>query len=186
MTATKSKRLTGDFTKGPILSQILIFSLPLMATAVLQRLFNTADTVMVGRFSGTPAECETALAAVGSCGSLIDLIVCLFMGLAVGAGVCVAHDIGAKHFGDVSRVVHTSVIAACVCGVAVSIFGFFMARPLLTLMGTGNGDQAVLDQATLYIRAYFIGVPASLIYNRSLGETYEKDLINLRKILLDV
>ena len=177
MTAIKSKRVTKDFTKGPILSQILLFSLPLMATAVLQRLFNTADTIMVGRFSGTPAECETALAAVGSCGSLIDLLVGLFMGLAVGAGVCVAHDIGAKHFKDVSRVVHTSVIAACICGIAVTVFGILMARPLLTLMGTGNGDQEVLDQAVLYIRAFFLGVPASLIYNycaamlRSSGDT---------------
>ena len=177
MTATKTKRATKDFTKGPILSQILIFALPLMATSVLQRLFNTADTIMVGRFSGTPAECENALAAVGSCGSLIDLIVGLFMGLAVGAGVCVAHDIGAKHYKEVSKVVHTSVIAACVCGIAVSIFGFCMARPLLTLMGTGNGDQEVLNQAVLYIRAYFLGIPASLIYNycaamlRSSGDT---------------
>ena len=177
MTAVKSTRKTKDFTRGPLLSQILLFALPLMATAILQRLFNTADTIMVGRFSGTPAECETALAAVGSCGSLIDLLVGLFMGLAVGAGVCVAHDIGAKHFKDVSRIVHTAVIAACICGVFVCIFGCIMARPLLTLMDTGNGDQAVLDQATLYMRAYFLGIPASLIYNycaamlRSSGDT---------------
>lgn len=177
LTAAKSKRLSRDFTTGPILPQILLFSLPLMATSILQKLFNTADTIMVGRFSGTPEECETALAAVGSCGSLIDLLVGLFLGLAVGAGVCVAHDIGAKHYKDVSRVAHTSVIAACVCGVLVSIFGFFMARPLLAMMGTGNGDQGVLDQAVLYMRAYFFGIPASLIYNycaamlRSSGDT---------------
>ena len=177
LTATKRTRTTTDFTSGAILPQILLFALPLMATAVLQRLFNTADTIMVGRFSGTPEECETALAAVGSCGSLIDLLVGLFMGLAVGAGVCVAHDIGAKHFKDVSRVVHTSVIAACVCGLFVCAFGCIMARPLLVLMGTGNGDQAVLDQAVLYMRAYFLGIPASLLYNycaamlRSSGDT---------------
>lgn len=165
MNATKTKRQAKDFTTGPILSQILLFALPLVATSILQRLFNTADTVIVGRFSGTPAECETALAAVGSCGSLIELIVCLFMGLAMGAGVCVAHDVGAKHDKDASRVVHTAVITACVCGVIVTVFGMIMARPLLVLMGTGNGDEAVLNQAVLYMRAYFLGVPASLIYN---------------------
>ncbi len=165
MNTAKAKRLSRDFTQGPILSQILMFALPLIATSVLQRLFNTADAVMVGSFSGTPEECETALAAVGSCGSLIDLVVSLFMGLAVGAGICVAHDIGAKLYGDVSRVVHTAVIAASVCGVAVMIFGLLMARPLLMLMGTGNGDAAVLDQAVMYMQAYFCGIPASLVYN---------------------
>ena len=160
MNAAKAKRLSRDFTQGPILSQILMFALPLIATSVLQRLFNTADAVMVGSFSGTPEECETALAAVGSCGSLIDLVVSLFMGLAVGAGICVAHDIGAKLFRDVSRVVHTAVIAASVCGVAVMLFGLLMARPLLLLMGTGNGDAAVLDQAVMYMQAYFCGIPA--------------------------
>lgn len=165
MNAAKTKRISKDFTQGPLLPQILMFALPLIATSVLQRLFNTADAVMVGSFCGTPEECETALAAVGSCGSLIDLIVSLFMGLAVGAGICVAHDIGAKLFHDVSRVVHTAVIAAGVCGIFVMLFGLLMARPLLAAMGTGNGDTAVLDQAVLYMQAYFCGIPASLLYN---------------------
>ena len=90
----KAKR---DLTEGPILSKIIFFSIPLIATAVLQLLFNTADTIVVGRWGGsTPQECETALAAVGSCGSLISLIVNVFMGFSVGAGVSVAHDIVAK------------------------------------------------------------------------------------------
>ena len=177
MTVTKSKSAKKDFTQGPILSQILLFVLPLIATSVLQRLFNTADTVVVGRFSGTPEECENALSGVGSCGSLIDLLLGLFMGLAVGSGVCVAHDIGAKHYKDVGRVVHTSVIAASVCGVVVTVIGFFLSEPILVLMGTGNGNADVLRQATLYMRAFFLGVPASLIYNycasmlRATGDT---------------
>lgn len=164
-----------DFTEGPLLSKIILFALPLIATSVLQLLFNTADTVVVGRWGGsTPEECEIALAAVGSCGALISLIINLFFGLSVGAGVCVAHEIGAKNYDGVSRVVHTSVVAAAFSGVVVTVFGLFMARPLLTLMGT---DAAVLDQAVPYMCAYFCGMPANMLYNycaailRSNGDT---------------
>ncbi|MBR3895225.1 MAG: MATE family efflux transporter [Clostridia bacterium] len=169
------KKGGGDFTEGPLLSKIILFTLPLIATTVLQLLFNTADTVVVGRWGGsTPEECETALAAVGSCGALTNLIVNLFFGLSVGAGVCVAHDIGAKAYDDVSRVVHTSVVASLISGVVVTVFGLCMARPLLTMMGT---DPAVLDQAVPYMCAYFCGMPANMVYNycaailRSNGDT---------------
>ena len=152
-----------DLTEGPILSKIILFSLPLIATAVLQQLFNTADTVVVGRWGGdTPEACETALAAVGSCGALTNLIIQLFFGLSVGSGVCVAHDIGAKRYGDVSKTVHTSVIAALVSGTAVTVFGLLMARTLLTLMKT---DPMVLDEAVPYMCAYFCGMPANMLYN---------------------
>ena len=164
-----------DFTEGPILSRIILFALPLIATAILQHLFNTADTVVVGRWGGdTPEESSIALAAVGSCGSLINLIVNLFFGLSVGAGVCVAHDIGARQYRDVSRVVHTSVVASLVCGIFVTVFGLIAARPLLVLMNT---DPTVLDQAVPYMRAYFLGMPANMLYNycasmlRSSGDT---------------
>ena len=99
------KRKVRDFTQGPLLPQLLMFALPLIATSVLQLLFNTADIIVVGRWGGaTPEECETSLAAVGSCGSLINLLVNLFMGLSIGAGVCVAHGIGAKQYEDVKKV----------------------------------------------------------------------------------
>ncbi|MBQ7347549.1 MAG: MATE family efflux transporter [Clostridia bacterium] len=178
MTKTKErqgKQRSGNFTEGPLLSKIILFTLPLIATAVLQLLFNTADTVVVGRWGGnTLEECETALAAVGSCGSLTSLIINLFFGLSVGAGVCVAHDIGAKQYEDVSRVVHTSVMASLICGVVVTVFGLCMAKPLLELMGT---DPAVLDKAVPYMCAYFCGMPANMLYNycaamlRSSGDT---------------
>ena len=88
MAHTKIKK---DLTTGPLLPKIILFSLPLIATAILQQLFNTADTVVVGRWGGeTAADREAALAAVGSCGALTNLIVTLFFGLSVGAGVCVA------------------------------------------------------------------------------------------------
>ena len=172
---TREKRLNSDLTEGPLLSKIILFSLPLIVTAVLQLLFNTADIIVVGRWGGsTPEECEVALAAVGSCGSLSNLIVQLFMGLSVGAGVCVAHEIGAKHQGELESVVHTSVIVAMVSGVLVTVFGLIAARPLLILMKT---DADVLDEAVLYMRAYFCGMPASMVYNycaamlRSAGDT---------------
>ena len=168
-------RKNQDLTQGPILSKIILFTLPLIATAVLQLLFNTADTIVVGRWGGdTPKEREIALAAVGSCGSLINLIINLFFGLSVGAGVSVAHDIGAKHFDDVKKTVHTSVLTALICGAVVTVFGLCMARPLLALMGT---DPAVLDQAVPYMCAYFCGMPANTLYNycaamlRSSGDT---------------
>lgn len=164
-----------DLTEGAILPRIIWFTLPLIATAVLQLLFNTADTVVVGRWGGnTPEECETALAAVGSCGALTNLIVNLFLGLSVGAGVCVAHDIGAKRYDDVKKTVHTSVLASLICSAVVTVFGLCLARPLLSLMGT---DPGVLDEAVPYMCAYFCGMPANMLYNycasmlRSSGDT---------------
>ena len=172
MTQTKKVR---DFTEGPILPMIVGFALPLIATGILQLLFNTADIIVVGRWGGsTPEECETALAAVGSCGALINLIVNLFFGLSVGAGVCVAHDIGAKAYDRVEKTVHTAVLASLVCSVFVMVFGIVAARPLLILMGT---EESVLGQAVPYMVAYFCGIPANMLYNycasmlRSTGDT---------------
>ena len=175
MTKTVKKAAIKDFTSGPLLSRIIFFSLPLIATSILHLLFNTADTIVVGRWGGTtPDECENALAAVGSCGSLINLIINLFMGLSMGAGICVAHAIGAKRYDDVERIVHTSVIAAFFGGVIVTVIGMTAAEPLLKMMGT---DPAVLAQAVPYMRAYFAGMIANMIYNycasmlRSTGDT---------------
>ena len=164
-----------DFTEGKILPQIILFAIPLIITGVMQLLFNTADTVMVGNWGGsTPEECETALAAVGSCGSLINLITLLFMNLSLGAGVCTAHDIGAKKYEGVQKTAHTAILLAFIFSAVVVPIGIIWARPLLTFMGT---DPAVLDQAVPYITAYFCGIPASMLYNycaailRSSGET---------------
>ena len=164
-----------NLTEGPILPKILHFALPLIATAILQLLFNTADTVVVGRWGGdTPEACETALAAVGSCGSLISLFVNFFMGISVGAGICVAHDIGAKRYDDVKKTVHTSVVVGLVCGTLIMIVGLCFAEPMLVLMKT---EKSVLGQAVPYICAYFCGAPANMLYNycaavlRSDGDT---------------
>lgn len=174
MTKLKASDTIPVREKSPAL-QIILFVIPLIATSILQLLFNTADAVIVGRWGGsTPEECEAALGAVGSCGSLINMIITVFMGLAVGAGVCVARFYGAKNQQALDRTVHTAVPTALLCSLAVAFIGEFFARDLLILMET---PEAILDQATLYMRAYFAGIPANMLYNfcasmlRSTGDT---------------
>lgn len=158
-----------DMTSGPLFSKIMRFSFPLMLTGLLQLLYNAADIVVVGKFAG-----PQALAAVGSTGSLINLIVNLFMGLSIGASVVVAQHYGAGQHKDVSGAVHTSILIALISGVAVAIFGVVMARPLLVWM---KSPEDVLDLATLYLRIYFLGMPAMMLYNfgaailRAVGDT---------------
>ena len=131
--------------------------MPLILSGILQLLFSAADTVVVGRFTG-----KTALAAVGSTGSLINLIINLFIGLSVGASVVVAQNIGARREKEVSDTVHTSVAISLLCGVLVSGIGISLARVLLEMMGSPDD---VIDQAVLYFRIYFLGAPASLLFN---------------------
>ncbi|MBO7273506.1 MAG: MATE family efflux transporter [Clostridia bacterium] len=161
--AIASKQTHKDLTEGNIFRQIILFALPLIATSVLQLLFNTADTIVVGRWGGdTEAEREIALAAVGSCGAIIHLVVNVFLGLSVGAGVCVAHGIGAKEFDDVEKTLHTAVFTALIGGVLVTAIGFIFAPQLLGLIGI---ESSILPEAILYMRAYFCGMPAALLYN---------------------
>ncbi len=153
---------TRDMTKGSILPQLFFFALPIIATNVLQLLFNTADTIVVGRWGGsTPEDCELALAAVGSCGSLINLLISLFTGLSVGAGVCVAHHVGAREYDKIEKTVHTAALTAIVCGLVSAAIGIMFANPMLVLMGT---EKNVIDQATAYMQAYFCGIPANMLY----------------------
>ncbi|MBQ7335143.1 MAG: MATE family efflux transporter [Clostridia bacterium] len=174
MTANKRSGVK-NLTEGPLLPQIIFFSLPLIATAVLQLLFNTADTIVVGRWGGsTPEECANSLAAVGSCGSLINLFVTFFLGFSTGAGICVAHDIGANRYEDLHKTVHTAVLTALISGAFVTAVAMTLCRQMLILMGT---DAAILDEAVLYMQAYCIGMPANMLYNycatilRSSGDT---------------
>ncbi len=146
-----------DMTEGKLFPKILLFSLPLMASGVLQLLFNAADLVVVGRYSG-----EEALGAVGSTGSLVNLIVQVFMGLSVGTNVVAARFFGAQDEDGVSRTVHTSILVSLIGGIAVGVFGFLMAKPLLTLMDT---PPDVLPLAVQYMKIYFIGMPACMVYN---------------------
>ncbi len=167
------KRLGGtkdlNMTEGPVLGKMILFTLPVMASGILQLLFNAADVAVVGKFVG-----EAAMAAVGSCGALINLIVNLFIGLSVGAGVIAAQDLGAKRYDDVRKLITTSLTTSLVGGIVVGVFGFIMAEPLLVLMKT---KEDVLVEAVPYMRAYFCGMPGCLVFNylaailRSSGDT---------------
>lgn len=156
----KVKRIKdNDFTEGPIFGKLIRFALPLMATGLLQTLYNASDMIVVGRFSPSG---ENSMGAVGACSSLIALIVHLFIGLAVGAGVLAAQNFGAKKYDDIKRVLNTSIIGSLVCGTAIAIFGFCASGALLKLMNTPTD---VLNEAVPYMKAYFVGVPAVLLYN---------------------
>ncbi len=158
-----------DMTEGPLFKNVLLFSLPLMLSGILQLLFNAADTIVVGRFAG-----EQALAAVGSVGSLNSLIVSLFIGLATGSNVVVARMMGARDVKGVQDAVHTSVTISIISGVLLAFVGFFLARPLLLMMGS---PEDVIDLSVLYVRIIFIGMPVQMVYNfcaailRAVGDT---------------
>ena len=133
-----------DMCHGPLLRKLLVFSLPVMLSGVLQLLFNAADIIVVGQYVGS-----TALAAVGSTGSLINLLINLLIGLSVGANVMVARYYGAHEEKLVSQTVHTAILLSLVSGIVMIFIGIALAEPLLRLMGTPDN---VLDQAALYVR----------------------------------
>lgn len=154
---------------GPLLSKILIFAIPLMLSGILQLLFNAADIIVVGRFSGSEA-----LAAVGSTGALINLIINLFIGVSVGTNVVAARYYGARDADGVSHTVHTAMLSAIVGGIILIFAGIALARPMLEWMGT---PADVIDQSALYMKIYFVGMPALMVYNfgasilRAIGDT---------------
>lgn len=158
-----------DMTEGPLTTKIIKFTIPVMLSGILQLLFNTADVIVVGRFTG-----KTALAAVGSTGSLINLLVSLFIGLSIGTNVLVARYQGAKDDKAVSETVHTSIALGIVGGLILLIVGVVATRPLLEMMAT---PEDVIDQSTLYMRILFFGMPLNLILNfgaailRAIGDT---------------
>ena len=156
-------------TSGPIVSKTIRFAIPLALSGILQLLFNAADIIVVGQFVG-----PTALAAVGSTSALIQLIVNLFIGLSIGVNVLVARYYGAGATKDLRETVHTSVLISLISGVVLVFIGIALSRPLLELMGT---PADVIDQAVLYMRIYFVGMPVMMLYNfgaailRAVGDT---------------
>ena len=158
-----------NMCEGPILGKVLIFSIPLMLSGILQLLFNAADVIVVGRFAGSQS-----LAAVGSTSALINLLINVFMGFSVGVNVLVARYYGGRKERDVSETVHTAVTLSLVCGLILVAVGLALTRPLLELMGTPDD---VIDKAVLYMQIYFIGMPANMLYNfvsailRAVGDT---------------
>lgn len=143
--------------EGPLTKKIILYAIPVVLTGILQLLFNAADLVIVGRFSGS-----LSVAAVGATGSIINLIVTLFIGLSVGAGVLVAQGIGAGSYEDVHDTVHTAIPAAVIGGLILTSVGLSCARLFLTWMGT---QPDVLDKSVIYMQIYFCGMTGSMIYN---------------------
>lgn len=152
-----SKSYEVDMCHGPLAGKIIVFAIPLMFSSMLQLLFNAADVIVVGRFTGSQA-----LAAVGSTGSLINLLTNLFIGLSVGANVLVARAYGAKNHKDISETVHTSMLISVIGGVILACIGIPLAKYALILMGSPDD---VINLSELYLKIYFAGMPATLAYN---------------------
>ena len=156
-------------TQGPLFKRIIIYTLPIIATGLLQLLFNAADLVVVGNSTN-----DTALPAVGATGSLVNLIVNLLIGLSVGAGVCAAKYYGARDEQSMHELVHTAIPTAAIGGILFGAVGFAFAGTFLKWMDTPDD---IIAQATLYVRIYSIGIPFSIVYNfgaailRSVGDT---------------
>lgn len=150
-----------SITEGVIWKQLLVFFFPILLGTFFQQLYNTADAIIVGKFVGTHA-----LAAVGATGSLINLIVGFFMGLASGATVIVSQYYGARNEQSVSHTVHTAMAFALAAGLMLTFVGYAVSPSLLRLMGT---PEDIMPYATTYIRIYFVGMIPMLIYNIGSG-----------------
>jgi putative efflux protein, MATE family len=158
-----------DMCNGPLFSKIVLYSIPLILTGILQLLYNAVNIVVVGRFVGS-----NALAAVGSTSALINLIINLFIGLSIGVSVLMAKYYGAGQETDANETVHTAIAISTIGGIILTVFGILLAKPLLQVMGTPDD---VLGHAVLYMKIYFLGMPASMIFNfssailRAVGDT---------------
>ncbi len=158
-----------DMANGPLLKNIFIFAIPLIFTNILQMLFNSADTIIVGKFAG-----DRALAAVGATGSIVFLITSLFNGLATGTNVVVARYIGTGNKDKIKDSIHTSIALASAGGILLTFIGLFFSKVFLRMMDT---PEDFIDLSATYMRIYFLGVIFLLLYNfgsavlRSHGDT---------------
>lgn len=158
-----------DMLNGPLAKNLLLFSLPIAASTILQQLFNSADVAVAGHFAGSDA-----LAAVGANSAVISLFIYILTGLALGANVLIARFIGEGKMDQVSKIVHTAIAFSLAGGLAAMVIGIAISRVLLVAMGTPDN---ILDQAQLYLRIYCICLPFLMFYNfgsavlRSIGDT---------------
>ena len=158
-----------DMCNGSIMDKLISFALPLMLSGMLQLMFNAVDIVVVGRFSGSQS-----LAAVGATTALIYLFTNLFIGISLGANVLAARYYAAGKHEEMSETVHTAMMFALISGIIMIFVGLFFSRLALEIMGTPSD---VIDQATLYMRIYFLGMPFFMLYNygaailRAVGDT---------------
>ena len=160
---------SANMLSGPLWSSLITYTIPIMLTSILQLLFNAADLVIVGRFSGS-----INVAAVSATGAITNLIVNLFIGLSIGAGVTVAHALGGNQSKEVHRIVHTALPTAIIGGILLSIIGVLFSGNFLTMMNT---PENVLPLSTKYMRIYFCGMTFTMVYNfcasilRAAGDT---------------
>lgn len=158
-----------DMLHGPLLMKILIFTLPLAASSILQQLFNSVDVAVVGHFASSQA-----LAAVGSNTPVISLMINLFLGVSMGANVVISNHIGQNDTKRIKQAVNTAGMVAVVGGILLMFIGLTCAKPILTIMGTPSN---VLPMAVTYLRIFFLGVPFFIIFDfgsailRSMGDT---------------
>ena len=166
---SEAKAVSVDLTKGPIGKQILQFTVPLLLGNIFQQFYNAADTVIVGKFVG-----REALAAVGSSGALINLLVSILMGVAVGAGVVVSRYYGAKQYTEMRATIHTTIAFGLIAGAVMSVLGVAITPVILRWMQT---PESVMASSVLYFRIYFAGVLTTVMYNigsgiyRALGDS---------------
>ena len=146
-----------DMTHGSILAGLLKFSIPVICSNMLQLLFNAADVAVVGRFAG-----ETSLAAVGSCTSLINLLINLFIGLSIGTNVIAARYFGAKNAAKIQKTVHTSIVLSIISGLCITLLGLALSKQILIWM---HSIDEVLPLSALYLKIYFSGITATMVYN---------------------
>ena len=165
----KSGKYQIDMCHGPLFSKILMMALPLMAANVMQVLFNVIDMIVIGRYAS-----KTALAAVGSCGPLITMILSIFFGISAGANVLVARYIGARNREQTARSVHTAIAVALYGGILLAVVGIAVAKPMLVFMAT---PENVLPKSSLYMWLFSLSIPPVLLYNfgnsimRATGDT---------------
>lgn len=165
----KKNRFEIDMCNGSLMDKLISFSLPLMLSGILQLMFNAVDIVVVGRFAGSQA-----LAAVGSTTALINVFTNLFIGVSLGANVLAARFFASEREKEMSETVHTAIALAIISGIIMTFIGLIFSRVALELMGT---PEDVINQATLYMRIYFVGMPFFMLYNygaailRAVGDT---------------
>ena len=163
------KKHQRSMLEGPLLSGVVLYTIPIILTSVLQLLFNAADLIVVGKFCGS-----ISVGAVGATGSLTALMVNLFVGLSVGAGVAVAHGFGSRNESQISEAVHTAVPMALIGGVVLTVVGVTLSEPMLILMST---PENTLPLSAIYMKIYFCGITFTVLYNfcaailRAAGDT---------------
>jgi putative MATE family efflux protein len=183
-----SRRATMDMTQGSIRKELILFAIPLLAGNVFQQLYNTIDSIIVGREVGA-----SALGAVTSVAPAVNTLVGFFMGFSTGASVIISHYFGAKNEQGVKRAVHTSLVCTFILGLVMMVFGYFITPPLLVFMST---PDSVMPLATEYLQIYFLGILGLMMYNigsailRAVGDSV-KPLIfliitSLLNIVLDI